>query len=347
MLLTNRRVALIYLCLAGMEAAWLLPLLLLAYRAAPAPLASFAILFGALLAWMLALELLSRAGVKSPLYDVVALGAMIATGLLLVRVVLYPDWLGASLGWIGRTISETANYRAGLVPPALALIGFNLLLWQRATVATSRDLSFFSVGVAFRSGMLLLFIGGAVCTAVRGVNLLPLLLTYFVLGLTAVALARISEKASEAQSAGATMTARRLLPVLLAIGGTVGLIGVVAQAYTPAGVRAFLRLFDPLWALLRPLFLALLFWLTQLLNPALLWFEQFVIRMLGGQDSLPEIDLVPALGEQANPLEQTSAWLGPLLIDALIAIGIVLAVLALIVLLLLYLERVGRVGARA
>ncbi len=348
MLLTNRRVALIYLCLAGMEAAWLLPLWLLAYRGAPAPLASFAILFVGLLAWMLALELLSLAGVQSPLYDVVALSAMAVIGLLLVRLVLYPGWPGLSLGWIGRAVSETANYRAGLIPPALMLIGFNLLLWQRATVATSRDLSFFSVGVAFRSGMLLLFAGGAVCAAVREVNLLPLLLTYFVLGLTAVALARISEKASEAQSAGATMTSRRLLQVLLAIGGTVGLIGVLAQGYTPEGVRGFLRLLNPLWQLLRPLLLALLFVLARLLDPVLIWLEQVVVRLLGSEAGFPEI-ATPATGagQQPAPGAPASSWLGPLLIDVLIAIGIALAALALLVVLLLYLERVGRFGTRA
>lgn len=347
MLLTNRRVALIYLCLAGTEAAWLLPLWLLAYRAAPAPLASFAILFGGLLAWMLALELLSRAGVKSPLYDLIALGALAVTSLLLVRLVLYGGWPGLGLGWLGRAAVETMDYRAGMVPPALALIGFNLLLWQRATVATSRDLSFFGVGVAFRSGLLLLLAGGAICAAVRGVNLLPLLWAYFALGLTAVALARISEKASEAQSAGAAVPLRRLAQVLFAIGGTVGLIGVLAQGYTPAGVRSFLRLFDPLWQFLRPLFLALLFLLARLLNPVLLWFEQVVIRLLGSQANLPEVAIAPpAVGEQAASQEGIASWLGPLLVDAAIVIGIALAALALLVVLLLYLERVGRIGVR-
>ena len=41
----------------------------------------------------------------------------------------------------------------------MGLIAINLVLWQRATSATSRDPSFFNVGVSFRLGMLLLIAG--------------------------------------------------------------------------------------------------------------------------------------------------------------------------------------------
>lgn len=349
MLLTNRRVALIYLCLAGMEATWLLPLWLLAYRGAPGAWASFALLLGGLLAWLLALELLSRTGIKSPLYDLVALAAMFVMGLLLVRVVLYPDWPGLGLGWIARAAVETATYRLGLLPPALVLIGFNLLLWQRATVATGRDISFFSVGVAFRAGLLLFIAGGAICTAVRGLDLLPFLWIYFALGLTAVALARVTEKAAEAQSVGVTLPARRLVQVLAAIGGTVGLVALLAQSYTPVGVRGFLSLFEPLWRYLRPLLLGLLLLLARLLDPVLLWLERVLIRLLSAWGGLPEIAAPPppTTGDLPAPLERTISWLGPLLVDIFLSIGIVLVVVTALAVLLLYLERVGRVSLRS
>lgn len=347
MLLTNRRTALLYLCLAGMEAAWLLPPWLLVYRAAPGVWASYAILLAALLAWMLALELASRAGIESPWYDLVALVAMAFTSLLAVRLALYRDWPGFGLGWLVRALADTANYTGG-IPPAPVLIGFNLFLWQRATAATSRDLSFFSVGVAFRLRMLLLITGGAFCTALRGVNLLPLLWLYFALGLSAVALARISEKASEAQSAGSPLPLQRLSQVLLAVGLTIGVVSALSFAYTPAGVRGFLHLFDPLWQLLRPALLALLVLLARLLNPLLLWFERAVINFLNARGELPEIALPAApTGEQTNPFEQVPPWIGAILVDAAIIVGIVLATIAVLVVLLLYLERVRASGRRA
>lgn len=346
MLLSNRRIALIYLCLAGIEAAWLLPLWLLAYRAAPGIWISYAILLASLLIWMLVLELLSRAGVKSPLYDLAALAMMALTSLLVVRVVLYPSWPGLGLGWLAGAVADVANYRAGFAPAPI-LIGFNLLIWQRATAATSRDLSFFSVGVAFRLRLLLLIAGGAFCTALREVNLLPLLWVYFAFGLTAVALARISEKASEAQSAGSPVPQHRLGQVLLAIGLTIGAISLLSMAYTPTGVRGFLRLFDPLWQLIRPMLLGLLLLLARLLNPVLLWFEQAIIRFLNAQGGAPEITAPPPItGEQVTALEQIPSWISALLTDAALVVGIVLAVLAVIIFLLLYLERVGRSGQR-
>ncbi len=66
MLLANRRIALLYLCLAGMEAAWITPFWLIIYAPAPPPWAAYGSLLAGLLVWTLTLELLSRAGVRIP-----------------------------------------------------------------------------------------------------------------------------------------------------------------------------------------------------------------------------------------------------------------------------------------
>ena len=69
MFLGNRRIALLYLCLAAMEAAWMTPFWLIIYAAAPSARVAYGCLLAGLLAWTLTLELLSRAGVRSPAYD--------------------------------------------------------------------------------------------------------------------------------------------------------------------------------------------------------------------------------------------------------------------------------------
>ena len=103
---------------------------------------------------------------------------------------------------------------------------------------------------------------------------------YVALGLIAVSLARISEKSSEAQSAGKALPMRRFAQLLLAAGVTVGGAWLIASVYTPAGLRRFFHLFDPLWRLVGPLALTLLLAVAQVLDPLLLWFEAFVMRIL-------------------------------------------------------------------
>ena len=89
MFLANRRMTLLYLCLAGMEAAWITPLWLLIYTLAPPPWISYAGVLAGLLVWTLVLELLSRTGVQSPAYDLIVLALMALTSLLIVWAALY------------------------------------------------------------------------------------------------------------------------------------------------------------------------------------------------------------------------------------------------------------------
>ena len=343
MLLTNRRIALIYGCLTGMEAAWATPFWLLIFRPEVSPWGAFAALLAALLAWMLVLELLSRANVRSPLYELLTLMLMAATSLLAVRVLLYRGGPITDLSWLGRLVTDSVDFRGGF-PPGLALLAANLFLWQRATAATSRDLSFFNVGVSFRGGVLLLIAGAGALAVVRGQTLTGFVWLYFGLGLIAVAVARISEKASEAQSAGEPLPPRRLGQLLAAVGVTVGAAWLFSVVFTPAGIRSFLRLFDPLWALLRPVFYVVLLFLARIVDPMLLWLEAKLTALLaeGGFGLDPGGAATAPRTEQPSPLDALPPWLPTLVVNVAIAVGIAVAALAVIGFLLLYLERVRR-----
>jgi hypothetical protein len=344
--LANRRLALLFLCLAGMEAAWATPFWLLIYAPAPPPWAAYGLLLAWLLAWTMTLELLSRAGLRSPLYDLLALGLMAVTSLLVVRVVLYRGWPLTDLGWFGQMVRDVAGFSGGF-PPVLGLMAANLFLWQRATVATSRDPSFFNVGVSFRLGMLLLIAGAALLAYVRGQSIVSLLWIYFALGLTAVAIARISEKAAEAQSAGTPFPMRRFAQLLLAVGLTVGGARLLSSLYTPDGIRHFLRVFDPLWELAKPLVYALLLVMARLLNPLFLWIDAQLAAMLRGRGlEVPELTPIVPTAAQTNPFQNLPAWLPSLLLDVFLVIGIVVAVIAGAGLLILYLEHVRKEGLR-
>ncbi len=344
MFLANRRSALLYLCLAGMEAAWITPFWLIIYAPAPPPWAAYGSLLAGLLAWTLVLELLSRAGIQSPAYDTVALALMAVTSLLMVRVLLYPAVLPGDFGWLRRMLGDIFDFSGGL-PPALGLIAVNLVLWQRATAATSRDPSFFNVSVSFRLGMLLLIAGAALLSFLRDQSVVGFLWLYFALGLIAVSIARVNEKASEAQSVGVVLPMSRFAQLLLAACVTVGGAWLVAAAYTPEGIRRSLHVFDPLWRLAQPLVFALLLVIARLLDPFFLWLEARLSGLLRDPAlQLSELSAVASATTQPGFFEKLPTWVPSLLADVLVIAGLIVAGLALVGFLLLYLERVRKGG---
>lgn len=340
MLLTQPRVVLLHICLAAMQATWITPFVLLAYRGVANPWPLLALVLAILLAWMLVLELLSRR-YQSPAYDGASLLLMLLTSLLLVRVLLYGGLRPWDLSWLGSAVRDSLNFQEGL-PPALVIIAANLFLWQRATAATSRDLTFFGTGVTFRVGMLLLFAGGAAVGIVRGIDLTGLLWLYFAAGLIGVSVARIGEKAVEAQSAGAILPVRRLSQVVIAVAVTLGISMLASLAYTPEGVRRFFRLFAPLWELVRPLLLALAMVFVRLLEPALLWLEQVIVNATRVAPEGGEAGPSVAAGEAGEAIQNLPGWPLELLRSAFLVVLLVGALIGLLVFLLLYLERVRK-----
>jgi len=346
MFLANRRMTLLFLCLAGMEATWITPFWLLIFALAPSPWASYAGVLAGLLIWTLVLELLSRTGVRSPAYDLAVLALMAFTSLLIVWAVLYRTAPLGVVGWLLRMFGDIFSSGAGL-PPAVGLIAINLLLWQRATAATSRDPSFFNVGVSFRVGMLLLIAGAGLLSLLRGQSVVSFLWLYFTLGLVAVSIARINEKATEAQSAGKMLPMRRFGQLLLAVGVTIGVAWVVSSAYTPEGILRFFRLFNPVWRLVSPLAFALLMLIGEMLSPLLLWLEALLRRLLGSPtQSGSEVAPVGPVATQPGYFAKLPAEVPHLLVDILVVAGIVVAVIAVAGFLLLYLERVRKGGLR-
>lgn len=336
MLLSSRRTALLHLLLAGMQAAWITAFLLVVWpRDLPVGLA-YGIVVAWLLLWMLALELLSRA-VESPLYDTIALVSLVAVSVLLV-------WLAlpASAAWIDGQFGDPSGWRG--LPGFLVLAALNVVLWQRASAATSRDLNFFSVGVTFRGGLLLLVAGGALLSGIRGIAVFGLLWVFLALGLTAVAISRVTEKASEAQSMGRLLPARRLAQVILAALVAATGAWLFSLIYTREGIAAFFRLFSPLWELLKPLAVALGVLLGQLLNPLLEGLEAVLARLM--RQAIVETQQQPPVagGPGSNPLENIPRWPLDLARTVLVGLLIIGVVLGVIIFLLLFLERVRKSG---
>jgi hypothetical protein len=305
MLLTNRRHRILFMALAAMEVAWFLPFALTLFiRMQPdavalpalllksgewAPLIFFALCWGTLLLYLLAADLLNRHQIDFPQRELTVIALIIVTFLLTTRLFLFPTLALGDFRWLGAVLSAIFDQGAGSAA-VLFLLLLNLFLWLRVATATDRALTFFSVGVSFRLGMLLTLVGNALYILAAGQPVQQALIylwLFFGFGLLAVALARVDEKAFHAsQSSGATLPWSRLGQLLAMTAATVGLAIYASTLYTPTTIKTVLGWFSPLWnflgAILLRLFLAL-FWL---IGPLLERFINAIRAMLAGLEPL-------------------------------------------------------------
>ncbi len=340
MLLADRRRTLIFLCMAGMEAAWITPFVLLMFRPTPSTPVAYGVVLAGLLAWILILELLGRSEVPSPLYEVVAFGVMLLAGLVMVRVLLYRQWPLSDFGWLPQTVRDIAR-SAGGKPPAVAIFITNLFLWHRATTATGREISFFNVGMSFRRGLLLLIAGAGLYGYFRGGAPLLLLWLFLGFGLSAVALARIDEKARPVQSAGVPLPPRRMAQLVLAITATVASAALVSRAFTQSTLVALLQQLAPVWRLIEPVLAGLVALIVRLLDPLFRLLDGILSSLLAGaaMPTLTEYGPSTAPDGQDALTRELPYWLTDLLPRILTVAVLVIAVVAIVTFLLLWLER--------
>jgi len=322
-LFTNRRHRLLYIFMAGMEVACLLPfaLLLLGYwhrstqaesfgwdlatfppvsfaeLIATPPLTAFAFLWLILIFYILLADLLNYRLLISPQRELFGLSALVITTLLTVRLILYPDSSWTEWHWLQQSLSALLDFTNG-VRPELALILLNLFLWLRVSLMTGRDLSFLSVGRVFRVGILSVILGGLLLTGWverPTSDTITYLLLFFGCGLASVALARMDDKALIADtSTGALLPWPRLSQLLLTVLGILGLSWLLIPFYTPSNIWTVLGWFSPLWSLLGDILIYPFILILQLIGP---WLDRIVayLRTL-----------------MAEPVEQAPAETGPL-----------------------------------
>ncbi len=351
MILGDRRQALLVICLAAMQVAWLTPFvfLLCGTVLALAPMPLYGFLLAGLLCWLVALEVLGRLDLPSPRYELAVAGLVLLTTLVGIRLLAYAGRPAADVSWLGHMVRTLFDVSPGIGRLA-AVILVNIVLWQSAASTTSRSLGFFAVGFSFRVGMLLLFLGGGLVHLVDGQELVPLLWCYFAFGLLAVAVARIDEKAEHAASSGPLLPPGRLAQLLLAVGVTVGLAAGLAVYYRRDAIMEVLRWLSPVFSLIGDLVVVVLTLLLYLLLPVLMWIERTLRMLLSNVDLSPIIRLFEQLQQFANrPTPEAPpvtgflpgwAWTGM----RYVVVAVVL--LILLVFVLLYLEHARRAAGR-
>ncbi len=291
MLLTNRRHRVLFMALAAMEVAWFLPFALtifirwqlnaepsgaiqlpamLLYSGQWAPLLLFLLCWGAFLLDLVGADLLNRQRLASPGRELVMLALVVGTFLLTARLLLFPTVGVLNVAWLGMVVRGIYDQGPGS-SVILFLLGLNLFLWFRVATATNRSLTFLSVGMSFRLGMLLALVGNALLIVVARQpteQALLYLWLFFGFGLLAVALARVDEKAYLAtQSSGATLPWGRLGQLTVMTAGAIALAIGGSLLYTPQLIRAVVGWFAPLWSLLGGILFYLFSALFLLLGP--------------------------------------------------------------------------------
>jgi hypothetical protein len=351
MLLAQRRHALLVICLAGLQMAWFTTFLILVLPPAWTlpPLAVFAALLTILLCWVLLLEALNRFHIASPQYELAVVGLLVLSTLVFDRLLLYGGRSPSDMSWLGQTIHTLFSLTLG-AGQILVVIAANVFLWQRAAAFTSEEFTFFGTGMSFRLGLLLLLLGAALLHVLGRADTTPLVWVYFAFGLSAVALARIEDKASGAQSSGTALPVPRLAQLWLTVGLVVGVAALLARFFNRAGIIGFLTWLSPLWRVLGAVLNLLLIVLWWLLMPLLLGLEALIrwlsqMRLMEGMTAIAD-----ALAGQRQLIEansQTSSFHFPTWITTgLRYAGMALVLLFLVGLVLLFLDRVQAGRAR-
>lgn len=310
MLLANRRHRMLFLALAGMDVAWFLPFVQVwaAYSrqarggepASPLvsailePLPLFLLCWTTMIVYLFLADWVNRLELESPGREVVILALLLGTSLLAIRLILYPAAPLGDFTWLAETASALFNFTAAFQPHLLILVT-NAYLWIRVAIATDRGVSFFSVGVTFRLGLLLALLGGILLTTLgrqaASVAIVNFAL-FFAFGLVAVALARIDEKAVGASgSTGALLPWSRLVQltasVMLFVSAALGL----AKVLNPQTLRALVSVFDPLWSAIGWVLVRLLAAIFLLLGPLMEWFVLYIQRLVANAEPQPNMEL--------------------------------------------------------
>jgi hypothetical protein len=311
MILTNRRLRLLYLALAAMDMAALLPWLTnislfwarngdthaiaLATLLTQNPLLLFIVFWATMIIYMVITDLLNRWSISGGLYAIAIVGMLAFTSLVAVRILLYPTAAFNDFFWLRETIFSVVNLVAGVRGEILLMLT-NYFLWLRVARYTERSLTFFAVGVSFRLGMLLVVLGSTLLSYWGQQNhaAIVYMVLFFAFGLSAVALARIDQKAiGSANSSGALLPWDRFAQLWAIIIGIIGASLAAAMVYTPAVIRSALGWFSPVGQFLQWLFTGLVFAIFMLLTPLLQWLTERIQAMIADAPPMQPLEVMP------------------------------------------------------
>lgn len=334
--------ALLDFALVAMETAWISPWFLFAIRpfvplhpAAPLGL----VVFGTLLLIALLVKGANRLNIAPRAVSLLVMVLGLVSGLLAVRLHLYPAGLTAS-AWLAQFARRMALISEA-IPADLVLLLLVFFLWWRGLTLGNREHTFERVGFSFRAGIVLLMWNAALAALVGWrVPILGFAIVFFFFGLMAVGVGRVHDLELQPESGGKVSTPFWLASTLGAIAAVLFLAVIATQLLTVGNINVVMRALAPLWRILEAAALLLAQVLAWLLRPLLEWLVRFF------QTHLPAEFAGPTPAPEATPefLPQTPAAPPPYL-DILKYVGVGLFVLGVLALVAFSVRRVRAVAA--
>lgn len=218
----------------------------------------------------------------------VTAGAAVLTSLLLVRLVVYANYVWNDWSWVGAFGWELANVMQR-ISPTLVVFAAGLYLWFRGISMAQRDIGVDSVGFSFRTGIAAFFWLFLVQIAVPSPRYPFLAAIYFMLGLLAVGLARIEGVSQSRIGVRSPFDASWMGILLGSVAALLGASGIVAWLLSWRNLTRIAQSIRPVWTWLGRLtspFATVLAWLLEHILDLLIGLFSRIFSYLGGEQGL-------------------------------------------------------------
>ncbi len=271
--------SLLIILVSAMELSWLYPWLAILGHAATGyeRVLKPGIAFGLFFLAMLVAQLLSRGRIANRYQRIAVGGLILLTALLLIQAQVYSSMPLLSFRWLGSSLAHLLRFERAMSRELFLMLA-TFVLWWRG-LRTSQDLLITDVvGFKFRIGILLL-IGLLVVQALTyREDMIGWVLSLFLCGLVAVALARIKDGTPAGQASG-RFSLPWLFFLLVGAGGTLLLGLLLSTLFTTETVIS--RALRPVFHALRVVFLyalvAISYVLIWAINAIVQWFVQMFV----------------------------------------------------------------------
>lgn len=297
---------LLYLSWAVMDTALLVPLALALMswgRYWPPTTFFFWLLLVQLLAFNLT-RLLSAVRLPVSKQRLWMVGGLFLTFLFTMRLMLYPVGGLFSLSWLAAFYGNIAESGNLLWLRDAVVFALTLSVWWRGLRLATRQFHLARAGVRLRMGVLLFvpsaiwYTNGRVANGGATETIIPFILLFFLMGLTAVALVRAEEVSTKNSGHAASLRPRWLGFIFGAAWGTVTAVGIVAALISGQLSMLISNWLTPVWTAVFFLWATIKGTILYLITPFLLLtglFAEWVINLLNSLFTRMGINELPAL----------------------------------------------------
>jgi hypothetical protein len=296
--------------------------------------------FGLFFLALIAVRLLGRWRIAER-YQRLALGGLILlTALLLIHIQVYSHTSLLSSRWLGASLSQLLRFEQAM-SRELFLILATLAIWWRGLTMAQESLFTDVVGFKFRLGILFVIALLVVQAVSYREDVTFWMLSLFLCGLVAVALARVKD-GTPAGDESRQFSPSWLLLLLVGAGGTLLLGLLLSRFFTTETIvsRALGLVFRAVLAVLFYIFVAVSYALVWVINALVKW---FVGTFLSGEPvTLEPLNMSPLAFDFEQQLQgpvEPPVWFNWVLQ------GLVVLIVVILFLLLLVLVRRWRLGA--